>query len=126
MFCISCRFLIIKHCLLIMKTFILHKIIWIYLILSSCKIESIKSSKCDRTPEGTSTKKSPSNGSFKLRIWNDPIRYQPGLTYNSNRKVLITDNQTLIEIFKISQSHLRGSRVSGNQIIRQSLQDFIS
>lgn len=48
------------------------------------------SSKCDRTPEGSSASKSPPDGRYRLKIFNDPIRYIPGETYNSKlrRKVL--------------------------------------
>lgn len=43
----------------------------------------MNASKCDRTPEGSSARKSPPDGRYRLRIHNDPVRYIPGETYNS-------------------------------------------
>lgn len=39
--------------------------------------------KCDRTPEGTSALRSPSDGRFKLRILGEPDRFIPGENYTS-------------------------------------------
>jgi hypothetical protein len=39
--------------------------------------------RCDRTPEGTTSSKSPADGRFRLRIAGNPEHYTPGETYNS-------------------------------------------
>lgn len=59
------------------------KTIFFGALLASCGFELASSLKCDRTPEGSSASKSPPDGRFKLRIANDPARYIPGDTYNS-------------------------------------------
>lgn len=41
--------------------------------------------KCDRTPEGFSANKSPSDGRYLLKIVGNPERYDPGETYTGIR-----------------------------------------
>lgn len=41
--------------------------------------------KCDRTPEGTTANRSPSDSRFKLRILGEPDRYIPEENYTSNK-----------------------------------------
>lgn len=52
-------------------------------LLSSCGFCLVSALKCDRTPEGSSANKSPPDGRYRLRIFNDPVRYIPGESYNS-------------------------------------------
>lgn len=61
------------------------------LLLSLAAFELVAASlaKCDRVPEGSSAKKSPPDGRFRLRIANDPARYVPGETYNSEWREII-------------------------------------
>lgn len=62
-----------------MKISFLYVVIFIassYLLLTSA-------TKCDRTPEGSSAAKSPPDGRYRLKIFNDPVRYIPGEVYNS-------------------------------------------
>lgn len=56
-------------------------------ILASVELSVGSSSKCDRTPEGSSASKSPPDGRYRLRIFNDPVRYLPGEIYNSEFKL---------------------------------------
>ena len=55
-------------------------------LIASLGIIRVNTSKCDRTPEGSSAAKSPPDGRYRLRIYNDPVRYIPGETYNSEFK----------------------------------------
>lgn len=52
-------------------------------VLVNIEIKVTNASKCDRTPEGTSAVRSPSDGRFKLRILGEPDRYIPGENYTS-------------------------------------------
>lgn len=53
------------------------------ILLTYCNFADANPAKCDRTPEGSSAKKAPPDGNFKLKISNDPLRYLPGESYNS-------------------------------------------
>lgn len=54
-----------------------------FVLFASCGLILASASKCDRTPEGSSAGKSPPDGRYRLKIFNDPVRYIPGETYNS-------------------------------------------
>lgn len=58
----------------------------IVILIANCGLIHVNTSKCDRTPEGSSAAKSPPDGRYRLRIYNDPVRYIPGETYNSEFK----------------------------------------
>lgn len=60
-----------------------NKFLYVIVFIVNCGLFPVIASKCDRTPEGSSAAKSPPDGRYKLRIFNDPVRYIPGETYNS-------------------------------------------
>lgn len=57
--------------------------VWLVFVFASCGFVLVSTSKCDRTPEGSSAKKSPPDGRYKLKIQHDPQHFMPGETYNS-------------------------------------------
>jgi hypothetical protein len=57
--------------------------LWFIILLVSVGLVHVNSFKCDRTPEGSSAKKSPPDGRYKLKIQHDPQRFIAGESYNS-------------------------------------------
>lgn len=52
-------------------------------VLAASDVRVSHAAKCDRTPEGTTVNRSPSDGRFKLRILGDPDSYVAGENYTS-------------------------------------------
>jgi spondin-1 len=65
--------------------------LWLIIVLVSCALVVVSSLKCDRTPEGSSAKKSPPDGRYKLKIQHDPQRFIAGESYNSKSLGLFID-----------------------------------
>lgn len=54
----------------------------IYAFVLLAEVKQLTAIKCDRTPEGYTTNKSPADGRFILQIGGNPERYVPGEPYN--------------------------------------------